>query len=64
MKHARGLDPIPRFQKYLLEHGVITEDGIKAVVDTIKAELAEAVEYVDKAPYPVAEDALRHVFAD
>jgi 2-oxoisovalerate dehydrogenase E1 component alpha subunit len=64
VKQARALDPIPRFQSYLKEHGVITEDGIKAVVDTIKTELAEAVQYVDQAPYPVPEDALRHVYAE
>jgi 2-oxoisovalerate dehydrogenase E1 component alpha subunit len=64
VRQARALDPIPRFQSYLKEHGVITEDGIKAVVDTIKTELAEAVQYVDQAPYPVPEDALRHVYAE
>jgi 2-oxoisovalerate dehydrogenase E1 component alpha subunit len=64
VKQARELDPIPRFQAYLKEHGVITEDGIKALVDTIKTELAEAVQYVDQAPYPVPEDALRHVYAE
>src|SRR6202022_1542029 len=36
VKRARELDPIPRFQAYLKEHGVITEDGIKARGDTIK----------------------------
>ena len=64
MKQARALDPIPRFQSYLKEHGVITEAGIKALVGTIKTELAEAVEYVDQAPYPAPEDALRHVYAE
>lgn len=64
VKQARALDPIPRLQTYLLEQGIITEDGIKAVVNEIKTELAEAVEYVDKAPYPAPQDALRHVYAE
>jgi 2-oxoisovalerate dehydrogenase E1 component alpha subunit len=64
VRAARRNDPVPRFQEYLREHDVITEDTLKAQVETIKAELAEAVTYVDNAPYPAPEDALRGVYAE
>src|SRR5712691_6193651 len=31
VKHARRNDPIPRFQGYLKEHNVLTDDGLKAL---------------------------------
>lgn len=64
VKKARADDPIKRFQHYLLEHHIIDAAGIEAQMEVIRGELAEAVEYADKAPYPAPEDALRHVFAE
>jgi 2-oxoisovalerate dehydrogenase E1 component alpha subunit len=63
VRQARAKDPVPKFQAYLLEQGVITESGIAGVTETIRAELAEAVAHVDAAPLPVAETALANVIA-
>ncbi|HYR64149.1 MAG TPA: thiamine pyrophosphate-dependent dehydrogenase E1 component subunit alpha, partial [Actinomycetota bacterium] len=37
VKHARQHDPIPRFQAYLKQHNIVTEEGLKALIDTVKA---------------------------
>jgi 2-oxoisovalerate dehydrogenase E1 component alpha subunit len=63
VKRARQLDPIPRFQGYLKEHGLMTDADIKSLSEKIRRELVEAIEYVDKAPNPRPEDALRNVVA-
>lgn len=64
VKRARQLDPIPRFQAYLKQHNVLSDEALHALVDRIKRELAEAVTYVDHAPYPDPAEALRQVFAE
>ena len=63
VKRARALDPVPRFQAYLKEHGLITDADITSLAEKIRGELAEAIEYVDKAPNPRPEDALLNVVA-
>lgn len=62
VKEARRNDPIHRFQGYLKQHDLIDNPGIERLTESIKADLAEAVEYVEQAPFPSADDALRHVF--
>jgi pyruvate dehydrogenase E1 component alpha subunit len=37
-------DPIPRFQKYLMDKGIFSEEQIVAAEDAIKAEIQAAVE--------------------
>src|SRR5947209_790895 len=63
VKRARQLDPIPTFQAYLKEYDLIKDEDIKALADKIRGELAEAIDYVDKAPTPRPEDALKNVVA-
>ena len=57
-------DPIPRFQAYLEEHGLLdakTRDGLtKKAAEEVDA----ATDYAEKAPPPDPETALRHVFAE
>ncbi|GAC1370157.1 MAG: 3-methyl-2-oxobutanoate dehydrogenase subunit alpha [Actinomycetota bacterium] len=64
VKQAKADDPILRFQAYLKQHNIIDDAGIEALIETIKDELAEAVDYAERSPLPLPEDALRHVFAE
>ncbi|HWD08581.1 MAG TPA: thiamine pyrophosphate-dependent dehydrogenase E1 component subunit alpha [Actinomycetota bacterium] len=64
VRQARRNDPVSKFQNYLVDQGLLDAAGIEALTEEIKGELAEAIEYVDAAPYPAPEDALRHVFAE
>ena len=41
-------DPIPRFQKYLADKGLLSEDQIAAVEDAIKVEIQAAVEEAEQ----------------
>jgi pyruvate dehydrogenase E1 component alpha subunit len=58
-----GRDPIPAFERYLREHGVLTPDQMADVSLTIDQDLIEAVAFADASPYPAPEEALEDVFA-
>ena len=55
-------DPIPRFEKYLLERKILTEDLKKQIADQTTAEINEAVDFADQSPYPEPEEAANFVW--
>jgi 2-oxoisovalerate dehydrogenase E1 component alpha subunit len=61
---AKENDPIISFGAYLKEVGVLTEEKEKEINDKIMNTVNEATEYAENAPYPEAESALKHVYAE
>ncbi|HET7478743.1 MAG TPA: thiamine pyrophosphate-dependent dehydrogenase E1 component subunit alpha [Rubrobacteraceae bacterium] len=57
-------DPILRFEKYLMENGLLDEDRKEEIDAGIRAEVAEASEYAENAPFADPEDVLRGVYAE
>jgi len=55
-------DPIPRFEKYLAERKVLTDELKKEIAAQTTAEIDEAVEFADQSPYPEPEEALDFVW--
>jgi 2-oxoisovalerate dehydrogenase E1 component alpha subunit len=64
LEEWRKKDPIFRFEKYLLDHGVMDEAERDEISGRIKAEVAEASEYAENAPFADPEDALTGVYAE
>src|ERR687894_3236026 len=60
----RRKDPIARFEKYLEEAGLLDEEKKEEMSVRIKAEIDEAVEYAENAPYADPEEALERVYAE
>ncbi len=60
----RQKDPILRFEKYLEEAGLLDEEKKEEMNVRIKAEVDEAVEYAENAPYADPEEALERVYAE
>src|SRR5215210_4207751 len=56
--------PIVRFEKYLLENGILDESERDEISERIKAEVAEASEYAENAPFADPEDVLSGVYAE
>ena len=56
-------DPIPRFQAYLEEHGLLDPDTRDALAGKAAEEVDDATEYAENAPPPDPHTALDHVFA-
>ena len=54
--------PVTMFRKQILDHGVISEEELRAVEEAIEQEIDEAVEYAKNAPFPAKEAALTNVF--
>ena len=57
-------DPMPRFEKYLEENGVMTADEIKAVKDAVDKQIEEAIAFADAQPFAPEESAVVDVYSD
>jgi 2-oxoisovalerate dehydrogenase E1 component alpha subunit len=57
-------DPIMRFEKYLTENGLLDEEKKDELEAQIKAEVAEASDYAEEAPFADPEEALERVYAE
>jgi pyruvate dehydrogenase E1 component alpha subunit len=56
-------DPIPGYEEYLRERGLMTADQMADIGLSIDEDLAEAVAFAEASPYPAPEEALEDVFA-
>jgi 2-oxoisovalerate dehydrogenase E1 component alpha subunit len=56
-------DPLPRFQRQLLELGVLEEALDRQVRARVTSEVDEATEFAEQAPWPRGEEAMEHVYA-
>ena len=57
-------DPIVRFEKYLMERGVLDEEGREEVEEEIKAEVKEASDYAENAPFADPGEGFAGVYAE
>jgi acetoin:2,6-dichlorophenolindophenol oxidoreductase subunit alpha len=57
-------DPIPRFEKYLLEKKISSGSDIEEIQSDVEREIVEAVEFALAAPYPELDELTQHVFAE
>ncbi len=57
-------DPIPRFRKFLLSEGVLTEERADEIVAEVRQAVEEAAEFAEAQPVPKPEDGLVNVFAE
>lgn len=60
----RAKDPIVRFTRTLLEHGVVTEQGVSELERQIEAEIDRALAIAGASPEPHPESALEDVYSD
>jgi 2-oxoisovalerate dehydrogenase E1 component alpha subunit len=56
-------DPITRYQDYLLNKGILTDESVEEYEVRAKAEVDDALAFAEAAPYPPPEAALGDVFA-
>jgi 2-oxoisovalerate dehydrogenase E1 component alpha subunit len=60
----RQKDPIVRFEGYLMENRLLDEKRKEEISASIKAEVAEASDYAEEAPYADPEESLERVYAE
>jgi len=56
-------DPIPRFEKKLLQLKVLTTKKMAAIKQTIEEELEEGIRFAEESPYPEPGDVTTDVYA-
>ncbi|WP_046214961.1 thiamine pyrophosphate-dependent dehydrogenase E1 component subunit alpha [Paenibacillus wulumuqiensis] len=56
-------DGLPKYKQYLIDCGIWNEEQDQALQKECTEIMKEATEYADNAPYPSADDLLKHVFA-
>jgi TPP-dependent pyruvate/acetoin dehydrogenase alpha subunit len=47
----------------LMQRGILTKPVVTEIEEKIKVDLEEAVEFAEKSPFPIVEEALKHVYA-
>ncbi|OCS88632.1 thiamine pyrophosphate-dependent dehydrogenase E1 component subunit alpha [Caryophanon tenue] len=57
-------DPLPRFEAYLVEHGVLDTAALENMHQDIKQLVNEATDYAEEAPYATPETALQYVYGE
>ena len=55
--------PIRDLKKMLMQRGILTKPVVTEIEEKIKVDLEEAVEFAEKSPFPIVEEALKHVYA-
>ncbi len=63
IEERRKLDPVPRFEQLLIEHGVIDEARAKALRADVLRETNEATDSAEAQPYPAPESIYTNVVA-
>ena len=57
-------DPVPAFERLLVEQGVLTAEGLESLKRSVLAEANDATDRAEAMPYPSAHDLYEHVYAD
>jgi len=60
--YYREREPINRLAEQLKVLGATTDAELEQIERDVAAQIDDAVAYADASPYPLPEDALRHVF--
>jgi len=58
----KAKDPIPRFESKLLELNALTQEKIVEIKNTVEKQLAEAVEFAEKSPFPDPSEVTEDVY--
>ena len=62
LQEWKGKDPIPRFEKRLLEMEVLTQEKIEEIKGSVEKELAEATSFAEESPFPDVSEVTEDVY--
>jgi TPP-dependent pyruvate/acetoin dehydrogenase alpha subunit len=60
----KAKDPLPRFEKVLMERGVATQEDFAKLQERVKAEIDAATDEAERSPMPNPEDAARGLYIE
>lgn len=56
-------DPVPNFERFLIEHGILTAEAAEQMKSSVLAEANEATDRAEAMPYPQPADLYTNVYA-
>jgi 2-oxoisovalerate dehydrogenase E1 component alpha subunit len=60
----RKSDPVPAFERFLVQHGILSQQDAEALKSSVLAEANEATDRAEAMPYPRPEDLYTNVYGD
>src|SRR5205814_20698 len=63
LQALQPFDPLPHFERYLRDQGLLDDDRELALQAQAEAEVADAAAYAESIPPPAPEEAFDHLFA-
>ncbi len=60
----RKADPVPCFERFLIEHGVLTAEAAEALKRSVLEEANDATDRAEAMAYPAAQDLYERVYAE
>jgi 2-oxoisovalerate dehydrogenase E1 component alpha subunit len=60
----RADDPLPKFERVLLEAGILDDAGVTALKADVLQQTNDATDAAEALPYPSVDDMYTHVYAD
>ena len=64
VEERRKDDPVPKFERFLVESGVLTPEAAESLRKAVLAEANEATDRAESMAYPAPEDLFKNVYAD
>jgi 2-oxoisovalerate dehydrogenase E1 component alpha subunit len=64
VERRRKDDPIPRFERLLLDHSILSAEGLEALKRGVLEEVNDATDRAEAMAYPAAPDLFERVYAD
>jgi len=56
-------DPVPRFERLLMERGIIDEGYKQQTLQKIEREIEEAIDFAEKSPHPELSSLMEDIYA-
>ena len=64
VEKMKALDPVPAFAEALIKQKILTQKALDKLEAEIKAQVEEAVQHAESAPYPDVAEAIYPVYVE